>query len=270
MTQDTAIADAPPSRRSRRNRQKPRPRVTVIGVLAELLITAGVVILLFVVWQLWIGDLISGARNNAEGSALSQQWAASEPSAPPVVAPDDPDDPEQPAAPVEPVVMPEPADGQEFGVLWVPRFGADYSVPIGGGVSRSRTLDTIGLGHYPGTQMPGEEGNFAVAGHRTTYGGAPLYDIDKLRVGDPIIVETEAGWYVYRFRTMEYVPPTSVDVIAPVPQNVGMPDGERYMTLTSCYPVHTSLARVIAYSVFESFTPRGATPPDALTEAGAS
>ena len=65
--------------------------------------------------------------------------------------------------------------------------------------------------------MPGETGNFAVAGHRTTY-GKPFSDIETLRIGDAIVVETEAGWYTYRFRTLEYVKPTETSVLNATPQ----------------------------------------------------
>ena len=81
--------------------------------------------------------------------------------------PSDAPAPEAPVA-VEPVILPEPADAEVFGIMRIPRFGADYQVPMAGGVSRARTLDPIGIGHYPGTKMPGEIGNFAVAAHRTT------------------------------------------------------------------------------------------------------
>ena len=54
--------------------------------------------------------------------------------------------------------------------------------------------------------MPGEPGNFAVAAHRTTY-GKPFNRIADLRLNDPIVIETQDGWYTYRFRTLEYVTP---------------------------------------------------------------
>ena len=58
-------------------------------------------------------------------------------------------------------ILPQPADAQIFGTMHIPRFGPDYNVSIAGGVTRSGTLDPIGIGHYPGTMMPGEIGNFA-------------------------------------------------------------------------------------------------------------
>ncbi len=243
-----------------------RRRATVSGVLGELLITAGVVVLLYVAWQMWIGDWIIGAQNNARGQELSQQWADEDP----VVAPTpgaSPDATSEPADPADPVVLPQPGDGEEFGVLHVPRFGSDYAVTLAGGVTKAKTLDKQMIGHYPDTQMPGEVGNFALAGHRTTY-GAPFGRIADLRVGDAIVVETQAGWYTYRFRTLEYVTPQAVDVLLPVPQASSTPDGERYLTLTSCSPRFSNAERIIAYGVFDSFQPRTAGPPASLSPAG--
>ena len=239
------------------------------GVLGELLITAGVLTLLYVGWQLWIGDLIFGVQRNAVGQDLSEQWeqeyAAPSSTAPPTATPSETPSAEAASPPVEPVIMPEAADGETFAVMRIPRFGADYAWQIAGGVTRARTLDPIGIGHYPGTPMPGDVGNFAVAAHRTTW-GAPFNRIAELHVNDAIVVETEEGWYTYRFRTLEYVTPSEVEVLLPVPQVEGAPAGSRYITLTSCSPMYSMTERIVAYGVFESFTPRTSAPPAALTE----
>lgn len=229
-------------------------------MIGELLITAGVIVLLYVVWQLWVGDLIYGAQRNATGQELSEQWAQEyEVAAPPAVP--DPEPAEPPTA--EPIILPEPADAQEFAVMRIPRFGPDYAVPMAGGVSRARTLDPIGIGHYPGTAMPGQPGNFAVAAHRTTW-GKPFNRIAELRVGDAIVIETPDGWYTYRFRTLEYVTPGEVEVLLPVPQKMDVPAGTAYITMTSCSPMYSLAERIVAYGVFESFTARAAGEPASL------
>ncbi|HAN24188.1 Sortase family protein [Microbacterium ginsengisoli] len=261
----------PPLRRHRRavasssetsaSPQAPRRhRVSVIGVIGEILITAGVLALLYVSWQMWWGDSIIGAQQNSVGNSLSQQWqteATTEPSPSPTTSGEP-----VTAAPPD---LPQPANAQIFATMHIPRFGSDYNVAIAGGVTRQGTLDPIGIGHYPGTQMPGQEGNFALAAHRTTF-GAPFHRIADLHVGDAIVVETPDGWYTYRFRTLEYVKPTAVDVLLPVPQVPDVPASGRYMTMTSCSPMYSADERIVAYSVFESFTPRSAGPPASLTE----
>lgn len=256
------------SQTRRARRARPRRRVSVIGVFGELLITVGVVVLLYVAWQMWLGDLIYAAEKNQVGKTLSQEWAQ-EYQPEPAPTPSEEAGEQTVTAPVtaEPVILPQPADAEQFGVMYVPRFGADYAMPIAGGVTRARTLDPIGIGHYPDSPMPGEVGNFALAAHRTTF-GKPFNRIAELRVGDAIVVETEAGWYTYRFRTLEYVEPNAVDVLLDVPRKPEVPAGERYITLTSCSPMYAMTERIVAYGLFESFTPRSAgQPPAALTEA---
>jgi len=229
-------------------------------VLGELLITAGVIVLLYVVWQLWVGDLIYGAEAKAESEQLSQQWAQEyEPAAP---APTDEPEPAD-AGVVEPVLLPEPADAEVFGIMRIPRLGNDYAFQMAGGTSRARTLDKTYIGHYPGTSMPGQPGNFAVAAHRTTF-GAPFNRIADLHVGDAIVVETRAGWYTYRFRTLDYVTPTQTEVLLPVPAAMDVPAGTPYITMTSCSPMFSLAERIVAYGVFESFTPIEAGPPASL------
>jgi sortase A len=236
--------------------------VTVLGVIGEILLTLGVVTLLYVAWQLWIGDVIYAAEKSAVAKSLSEQWAADAAASPSptdstgTLAP-------QPAS-TEPVVLPEAGDGQVFANLYIPRFGNDYAVQIAGGVTRADTLDPIGVGHYPGTPMPGAVGNVAFAAHRTTY-GKPFNRIADLHVGDAIVIETPDGWYTYRFRTLEYVTPDSVDVLSPVPQSDSAAADGRYLTMTSCSPMYAMSERIVAYSVFESFTPRAAGAPASLT-----
>jgi sortase A len=254
---------------STKKRTKPRRRVSVVGVLGELFLTAGVLVLLYVGWQMWIGDLIYGAQNNARGAELSEQWAQQAESAAPspeASASETPTSTAEPAS-VEPVIAAQPADTQVFGVMHIPRFGPDYQVQMAGGVTRSGTLDPIGIGHYPDAAMPGEVGNFALAAHRTTF-GAPFNRIAELRVGDAIVVETQQGFYTYRFRTLEYVTPDSVDVLLDVPRQPEVPAGERYITLTSCSPMYSMTERIVGYGVFESYEPRsGDALPSSLTEA---
>ncbi|QEW01656.1 class E sortase [Microbacterium lushaniae] len=254
------------ARRARRTR--PRRRVSIVGILGEVLITVGAVVLLYVAWQLWIGDVIYAAEKNRAGVELSEQWQQEVGPAVPTEdpAPEESVTPADPAA-IEPVILPQPGDAEIFGVMHIPRFGADYAMPIAGGVSRPRTLDPIGIGHYPDTAMPGEVGNFALAAHRTTF-GKPFNRIADLRLGDAIVVETKEGWYTYRFRTLEYVTPDAVDVLLDVPQQPEVPAGERYITLTSCSPMNSMAERIVGYGLFESFMPRsGDAVPPALTEA---
>ncbi|MBS1908049.1 MAG: class E sortase [Actinobacteria bacterium] len=259
MTDATAAAP----RRARR----PRRRATVTSVLGELLLTAGVVVLLYVAWQMWIGDVIMSAAANDKGQSVSAQWAKDPaPALPPVI--DDGSGVDGAHPQYAPPVMTAPQNGVPWGAqMHVPRWGSDYNVTIAGGVTRPDTLDHGWIGVYPVSAMPGQVGNFSMAAHRTTW-GKPFNQVDRLRLNDAIVIETEQGWYTYRFRTLEYVTPDSVDVLDPVPQEpdtaaAGAPGG-RYITLTACSPLYSLAERIVAYGVFESFQPRALGAPASL------
>ena len=231
----------------------PRRRASVLGVLGEILITFGVVALLYVSWQMWIGDWIIGSEKHQEASALSESWLTPSPT------PSSSDTPQPTPSMTAPAEVPIPVQGAQdhgtqFGVMFVPRFGPQWQFTIASGTSRKDILDQGEIGHYPDTAMPGGEGNTVYAAHRWT-SGAPFDPIDKLVIGDAIVIQTPDGWYTYRFRTLEYVQDTQVEVLLPVPQQAGVEANGRYLTLTSCAPKLNMLERIIAYAVFESFTP---------------
>lgn len=234
--------------------------MSVVGILGELLITGGVVVLLFIGWQLWLYDSIVGDELQEQATAQSREWdeqAAANPTPTPSDTPSD--GPNEPIS-AEPPVQAAPAKTEQFAMLIVPRWGADYYRPIAEGVGVHDVLNKGLLGHYPGTQMPGEVGNFAIAAHRTTKGGS-LHNIHELQIGDHVYVETAAGWYRYTFRNLEYVRPTGVGVLDPVPQDQMTPPSERYITMTSCNPILTSVERIIAYGVYDGFFPRDPSKP---------
>jgi sortase A len=265
---ETAPQEPAPAARPRRARR----RLSVVGVLGELLMTAGVLVLLFLGWQVWLNDIIVGAEQTSAANELSEEWEKAPDASPTPTETGSPADIQTPADPGEPVVMATPATSKSFANLIVPRLGADYRRPIAEGVGFDVLNNrTTGIGHYPQTQLPGAVGNFAIAAHRTTY-GAPFHDINKLLVGDSIFVETEDGWYKYVYRATEYVRPTGVGVLEPVPQVNGAASTDRVITLTSCHPYFSAAERIIAYGVFEGWYPRAGGAPSeiaTLVQAGA-
>jgi sortase A len=259
--EESESAPAPRSRPRKRRR-----RVSVIGVLGELLITAGVLVLLFLGWQVWLNDIIVGAEQESAASELAQSWQDDVTETP--VVPDEtatPEESAEPAAPVEPVVMAEPENAVQFGILMVPRWGVGWERPIAEGVGVSDVLNKIGIGHYPGTQMPGEVGNFAVAAHRKAYGGG-LEHVHELQIGDHIYVETVDGWYSYVYRSSEYVLKTGIGVIDPVPQQPDATPVDRLITLTTCNPFYSTAERLISYGVYDGWYPRAGGPPAELVD----
>ncbi|WP_246093078.1 class E sortase [Subtercola boreus] len=256
----------PGDRRPRDNRRGSKSIVRgVIGVAGELLITAGVLVFLFLGWQLWIQGIALNSAQTNEASGLSQQWNAS-PVGPVSPGSTDPAAPATGAAPADgsngaaPVVMAAPAETKQFAVLYVPRFGADYKRTIAEGVDAKAVLNAGGAGHYEQSAMPGAMGNFAIAAHRDGW-GSPFIKINELKIGDPIYVETQDGWYTYRYRDTEYVTPEGVDVLSAVPQVPDAAPTDRLITLTSCNPLYIASERIIAYGVLDSFTPRSAGAP---------
>lgn len=239
-----------------RERRRQRHKFSVIGLLGELLITAGVLVFLFLGWQLWLNDIIVGNHDNHAAADLAQSWDAGNSST----------HQEQPSDDVdfgEPAVAEIPKENSTFAVLYAPRFGDDWVREIAQGVGLADVLNKGRIGHYPSTQLPGEMGNVALAAHRLAY-GAPFRDIDQLRVGDKLYLKTQDGYYTYSFRNLEYVSPRGVGVLEPVPQHVGEAPTDRILTIMSCNPKYSVAERLIAYAVFDSWQPISAGPPAAI------
>ncbi|TQJ58991.1 sortase A [Arthrobacter sp. SLBN-83] len=228
-----------------------------VQVLGELLITAGVILLLFVAWQLWWTNVESDAKQSQVIKEFAKDLGTA---APATTAPSA--QPAAPAAPQDfgkPVVGTAPGHSGTIGIMYIPRFGPTYTRPIVQGTSQD-VLDTLGLGHYSNTAMPGAVGNFAVAGHRQTH-GAVLDNIHTLVPGDKIYVQTKDGYYVYVFRNNQIVMPSRTDVLEPVPTQPGATPTESYLTMTSCNPRFGAEERIIAYALLDSWRPASAGPP---------
>lgn len=194
----------------------------IIGVIGELMITAGLLIAGYIVWNVWWDSNQSAAVAQEQ----VKEFYESIPEAPKVAAELRTDDPPQ----IEAAGI-----GQTFGVLIVPKWynKTQNTMPIREGTT-SEVLDQAAAGHYVETAMPGEIGNFSLAGHRRTHGNSFRY-INLLEKGDQVIVETKDTWYVYEVTDHEIVEPSAVEVIAPVPGKIGETATERLLTLTTCH-----------------------------------
>jgi sortase A len=151
------------------------------------------------------------------------------------------------------------ADSQAYAVLVVPRLG--LRVPIAEGVSKPKVLNHGYVGHYPGTQQPGQAGNFALAGHRNTH-GEPFRYLPRLRRKDTIEVETGSATYTYAVD--QILPQTSSrdsGVVRAVPRSIvkpsyGYKEPGYYITLTTCTPEFTSRYRMVVWGKLVSMRPR--------------
>lgn len=217
---------------------------SIVKTVGGLLATVGGGLLLYVTWQFWWTSVEATATQAEVVQTLSEQFD---------------DHLAQESVSADPVVGQPPAAGQPFGIVYIPKFGEDFAVPVSAGVG-SDVLDQLGLGMYPQSAMPGGVGNFAVAGHRQTHGKV-LDLIHTLVPGDRIYVRTDYGYYTYELRDHEIVAPDQTGVLLPVPHKPDAVATERLMTLTTCHPRFSDRQRHIAYAVMTSWQPGRTGPP---------
>lgn len=215
------------------------------GWAGELVITLGLLLLLFVAWQLWWTDVVSDREAGRVVTSLEEQFAREPRTTEPLPASGIPD---------------AIGDQGAFAIVRIPRFGADYARPLIEGTDRP--VLAIGIGHYVGTAGPGQVGNFAVAGHRTT-NGRPFHDVDRLLDGDRVVVETVGVVHVYEVTAREIVRPTDVRVIAPVPDDPGAVPTQALLTMTSCHPKYGATERFVVHGRLVESVPRAQWAPSA-------
>ena len=219
-----------------------------LGVFGELLITIGVVLLLSVVWELWWTTF------KVEGGMADRihEFQMEYPSNDAVSEIRNTDDP------------PNPGDvplGEVFGVLHVPKWNW-MEIPIVQGTGPEE-LDLGNAGHYVETQMPGQLGNSALAGHRRTYGNN-FRRVDIMEPGDPIVVEIDQAYIVFEVTDHEIVWPHESEVVLPVPRQPGAEPTKRLLTLTTCHPEFGNSQRFILYSEMVYWTPKDSGIPPVL------
>ena len=272
---DDGPAEALPPARTRSGGDVLR---TVLRGVGQTLITLGVVVLLFVVYEVYVTDLFGHQKQEAATTAVDQVWAKAEVSATSTVVVDNPDalvtDPRQRTPSYQTLT------GAGFAKMYVPAFGADYVFTIVEGTGSDDLY--IGPGHYSDSQLPGQQGNFAVAGHRVSK-GSPFNDLGLLASCDAVVVETQDDWFVYRVLPMEeevatwsstprahcagvavqsgayagvfgreITVPTDYAQVLPVPHvstNEVPLDAQRMITLTTCHPQFSDTQRMIIHGV---------------------
>ncbi|MGZ3141544.1 class E sortase [Lentzea chajnantorensis] len=259
----------------------------------EVLITMGLVVLLFVVYEVYVTDLFSAQKQDEVTAALDSEWNSNTVTPPPA----DPNRQSQLNL----------IEGKAFAKMYIPVFGNDWKFSVVEGTT-DKHLE-IGPGHYKDTAQPGQPGNFSIAGHRVGK-GAPFNDLDLLESCNAIVVQTQTQWFVYRVLPMknevagwatnpkakeasctgiaplsttlgeayaktvgqEIVVPSQGEVIAPVPHqpNAAVPPEQqaRLLTLTTCHPRFSDKQRLIVHAIETKSYPvaDGFVPPE-MTEA---
>jgi len=259
-------------------RRRPDKSRNAVRNAGEVLITLGMVVLLFVVYEVYWTDLISAGKQRDATTALDTQWG------------------DQTAAdPKRKDHFEGLGEGDGFAKMYIPSFGADFQFTIVEGTTGA-SLE-IGPGHYTKTVYPGQPGNFSVAGHRVGK-GAPFNDINLLQSCDAIVVETQYSWFVYRMLPLaeekegwaqgkgtdpkckdvaplggpygelegqHIVLPTNGGVIAPVPpgdEKVSKGEMASLMTLTTCHPRFSDKERLIVHAVLTKEWAKDPNKPD--------
>jgi sortase A len=230
-----------------------------LGAVGRTCITAGVLILLFVAYQLWgTGIRTAQAQSRLEKAFDAVLEAADEAPTSTTTTEGDPEDPTTEPTTVPPI--PPKREGEATARIVIPAIGVDKIVVEGDSLAALKK----GPGHYAGTPLPGQEGNAAIAGHRTTY-GAPFHRLDELEPGDEITVTTEQGEFTYEVSETLIVKPTQVDVLED--------KGDNRLTLTACHPKYSARERIVVVSKLaadEEAVPRPTriddAPPESLDD----
>lgn len=206
-----------------------------IRTLGELFITFGIVVLLFVTYTLWGTGRYTQSQQTSLAERLEERWS-------------------EPVSAAAPAVTREKVRlGDGLALIRIPKFGKKYRFVIVEGVSPADLRR--GPGHYPKTALPGRVGNFVVSGHRTTY-SAPFNQVDRLKPGDEILIDTRSTQYVYRVTGSRVVAPTRVEVTAPVPFHPGRKPKKKLITLTTCHPKYSAAQRLIVFGELDRQLPR--------------
>lgn len=208
--------------------------------MAELAITAGVVLAVFVFYLLvWTNHRTEAAQADLADDFRAQQEAGVEAEE----------------------RFRSPESGEGLGILHIPALGEDWSWVVVEGVGDDDLAR--GPGHFPGTAMPGSIGNFAVAGHRSTH-GEPFADLDRLETGDEVVVETVDGWLTYEVTWVRILSPSATEVLEPVAGHPGAKATQRTLTLITCHPRWSSSERLVVGASLVERRPADAGPPAAI------
>jgi sortase A len=205
---------------------------TIIRGVGQTLITFGLIVLLFAGYEVYGKALFVHNEQNTLNSQLNQDWNGA------------------PAAGSQTAALP----GKALARIYIPKLAKDWVVVQGVTTKDIR----LSPGHYPTSALPGQIGNFSVAGHRIP---SIFWDLDQLHNGDSIVVETRTDWYVYHVSQTQIVSPHEVSVVDPVPGQPGAKPTQRFVTLTTCNPKWDNYQRLIVHGVMVRSQPKAAGNP---------
>ncbi|HVN50707.1 MAG TPA: class E sortase [Acidimicrobiales bacterium] len=226
-----------------------------VGAAGRFMIRLGVLILLLVVYQLWgTGIHTSEAQDKLRKQFAQEQQALAESPGSATGSTTDSTTGAGGTQATLPVKVQKdlslavPKPGDPIGIIDIPRINSNFVFVEG--VELQYLSE--GPGHYPGTPLPGQEGNAAIAGHRTTY-KAPFNRIDELKPGDLIFITTLQGHFTY-----QVLPEPNPDdpsgpklghrIVQPTDVKVLDYQGINELTLTACHPKYYATNRIVVHA----------------------
>jgi sortase A len=215
-TADAWVADtAPePSPGSRLAQARERRLSRFLRYTGWTLIVAGFLVIAFILYELLATGLVTARYQQELREELAQDLGR----------------------PLPGEEQPRLVPGQAVGIIRIPEIGLDMAVVEGVAPDDLKK----GPGHYPGTPLPGAEGNVGIAGHRTTY-ARPFWALDRLETGDRIYVDTRRGRFIYQVEWIRVVAPQQVEVLDAT--------SDASLTLTTCHPKFSAAQRLVVRAV---------------------
>ena len=233
-------------------------KAKIFRFIGNLCIGGAVFFAGLIVYRLWISNYFSERAAESARTELLASWGTSSQTNTPWLS--------SPStiAPTEVKAISAPTDQEAFALLYIPRIGNDvWATPIFEGVKRKQL--NSGIGHYPDSGLPGQDGNFSLFGHRSSY-GQPFSNIDRLRVGDEVVVETKDFFFVYTLKFDKIVQPSANWVTEPTQMDtleIAADDPYRVITLITCEPRWSTAKRWVWWGVLSAVYPHDM-PPAAL------
>lgn len=220
----------------------------LLHVAGELLVTLSALIFLYLIYNAWFSNVTAQAQTAVLAEEIEQTFERHD--AKPLTVSES-----------TPVVV----SGEQvspIGLLYIPRLRDKvWGLPIVDGVG-AREL-SLGVGHYPSTELPGELGNFAIAGHRATH-GEPFAYFERLKTGDLVYVRTQQGWFEYQLFEQKKIKESETWVLADSPDGLEIAEGSALITLTTCDPRWNSYQRWAWWGVLTNTYANTESPLDGL------
>ncbi len=223
--------------------------------VTELLITFGLIAILFAGYEIWGNTRVVDAHQQDLNHQLTEEWATGPDD--PLVSPTGPSPTGLPGSVTPPPKPVGPPPGNALARMYIPRLNK-YWVVVEGVEPEDLKFSP---GHYPKTAKAGQVGNFSVAGHRIP---AMFWDLDTMRSGDVIVLETQSTWYIYKVTQVHVTGPNAVEVVAPVPGRPGEQPVDAMLTITTCEPKWDNKQRLVVHAAMKRQQPRSAGRPKEL------